>query len=204
MKRLTSILALTILLIVLSPIPTRAELIITFKQTLPDEVTATGVGTIDLTGLQGIFSGQLIGPVVVPFRGSLAIGSGTEGLTQYVGVTGPPNFGPGGLTFATSGTEDTIAIDSNDIFLPDTYTGGTTLNSSATWDGATFASLGLTSGTYTYTWGVGGPDHTLQVQIPTAAAVPEPSTAIGAVFGAAAFLAYGWSRHRREQRRQAA
>jgi hypothetical protein len=34
--------------------------------------------------------------------------------------------------------------------------------------------------------------------------VPESSTAILAVFGAVAFLAYGWSRHRREQRRQAA
>jgi hypothetical protein len=36
------------------------------------------------------------------------------------------------------------------------------------------------------------------------AVVPEPSTAIVAVFGAMAFLAYGWSRHRREQRRLAA
>jgi hypothetical protein len=36
----------------------------------------------------------------------------------------------------------------------------------------------------------------------TAASVPEPSTAIVAVFGAMAFLAYGWSRHR-EHRRQA-
>jgi hypothetical protein len=33
---------------------------------------------------------------------------------------------------------------------------------------------------------------------------PEPSTAIVAAFGAVAFSAYGWSRHRRAQRRQAA
>jgi len=38
----------------------------------------------------------------------------------------------------------------------------------------------------------------------TTSAVPEPSTAIGAVFGAVAFIAYGWSRHRREQRQQGA
>jgi len=38
----------------------------------------------------------------------------------------------------------------------------------------------------------------------TSSAVPEPSTAIGAVFGAVAFIAYGWSRHRREQRQQGA
>jgi hypothetical protein len=39
---------------------------------------------------------------------------------------------------------------------------------------------------------------------PAAAAVPEPSTAVVSMFGAVAFIAYGWSRHRREQRRQAA
>jgi hypothetical protein len=35
-------------------------------------------------------------------------------------------------------------------------------------------------------------------------AVPEPSTALVAVFGAVAFIAYGWSRHRRAQRQAAA
>jgi hypothetical protein len=38
----------------------------------------------------------------------------------------------------------------------------------------------------------------------TATATPEPSTALVAAFGAVAFAAYGWSRHRRAQRRQAA
>jgi hypothetical protein len=37
----------------------------------------------------------------------------------------------------------------------------------------------------------------------TTSVVPEPSTAIVAVFGAVALSAYGWSRHRRAQRRQA-
>jgi hypothetical protein len=34
--------------------------------------------------------------------------------------------------------------------------------------------------------------------------VPEPSTAIAAMFGAVAFIAYGWSRHRRADRRHPA
>jgi len=38
----------------------------------------------------------------------------------------------------------------------------------------------------------------------TAVAVPEPSTAVVAAFGAVAFIAYGWYRHRREHRRQGA
>jgi len=39
---------------------------------------------------------------------------------------------------------------------------------------------------------------------PATQAVPEPSTAVVAVVGAVAFIAYGWSRHRRDQRRQGA
>jgi hypothetical protein len=38
----------------------------------------------------------------------------------------------------------------------------------------------------------------------TVTAVPEPSTAVAAVFGAVSCLAYGRSRHRRAQRRQSA
>jgi hypothetical protein len=51
----------------------------------------------------------------------------------------------------------------------------------------------------------GGQGNFNLVQVQTGpASVPEPSTAIVASFGAVAFLAYGWSRHRRQQRRQAA
>jgi hypothetical protein len=42
------------------------------------------------------------------------------------------------------------------------------------------------------------------VNIVQPAAVPEPSTAILAAFGSVTFITYGWSRHRRAQRRQAA
>jgi hypothetical protein len=44
----------------------------------------------------------------------------------------------------------------------------------------------------------------LSYTVIAAVSVPEPSTAVVAAFGGVAFIAYGWSRHRREQRRQAA
>jgi len=48
-------------------------------------------------------------------------------------------------------------------------------------------------------------DSNLPSPSPVAAAVPEPPSAVLASIGAvAAFLAYGWSRHRRAKRRQAA
>jgi hypothetical protein len=71
------------------------------------------------------------------------------------------------------------------------------LSATDTFSGKTFSSLGLTPGTYTYTWGTGGPDHTLTVQI---GPVPEPSSALVAGFGALAGLG-AWARRRRATRR---
>ena len=48
------------------------------------------------------------------------------------------------------------------------------MSSSATWDNATFASLGVTPGTYVWTWGTAvGQSFTLDVVKP--AGVPEPA-----------------------------
>jgi hypothetical protein len=67
------------------------------------------------------------------------------------------------------------------------------------------------AGTYNFGWiaafGNGGAQpnaHFSVTLVNQAATVPEPSTALVAALGAVAFLAYGWSRHRRAQRRQAA
>jgi hypothetical protein len=91
------------------------------------------------------------------------------------------------------------------LFVPTGYVSGTALSATDTYSGQTFVSLGLTPGTYTWTWGTGANADSFKVQIgPAATAVPEPSTAILAVFEAVAFVTYGWSRHRRHQRRQAA
>jgi hypothetical protein len=92
------------------------------------------------------------------------------------------------------------------LFFPAPYVSGNSLNATDTYANTTISGLGLTPGTYTWTWGTGAHADSLTVQVgpgaPTGA--PEPSTALVAVIGAAAFVTYGWSRHRREQRRQAA
>jgi VPDSG-CTERM motif len=41
------------------------------------------------------------------------------------------------------------------LFVPFGYDSNTALSSSATWNNATFASLGVTPGTYVWTWGDG-------------------------------------------------
>ena len=60
----------------------------------------------------------------------------------------------------------------SEIRLPLGYVSGAPLASaSATFSGATLASLGLTQGTYAYNWGSGGSADSLTVNI-----VPEPTT----------------------------
>jgi len=49
--------------------------------------------------------------------------------------------------------------------------------STATWDSETLAGLGLTDGTYEWTWGTGPDADSFTVQIgPASTAVPEPAS----------------------------
>ena len=62
---------------------------------------------------------------------------------------------------------------------------GTLLSGSSTYVGQTFASLGLTPGTYLYSWGSGSTADSLTVQIGPAA-IPEPGTWMMIMLGFAA------------------
>ena len=58
--------------------------------------------------------------------------------------------------------------------MPASYQSGAPLLGSSTWDNTNLASLGLTPGTYTWSWGtVTDPSITIDVQATT---VPEPSS----------------------------
>lgn len=65
------------------------------------------------------------------------------------------------------------------------------LSSSSTFDGETFASLGLTPGTYVYTWGGGADADSLTVKI---GAIPEPGTWVMMMLG---FAGLGFAGYRR-------
>jgi hypothetical protein len=65
--------------------------------------------------------------------------------------------------------------------VPFGYVSDSSLSDAATYDNETFASLGVTPGTYIWTWGR-GPNQKFTLVIP--ASVPEPSTVLLLVFGA--------------------
>jgi PEP-CTERM motif len=154
-------------------------------------VVASGSGRIDLTDLTaGATSFSEVG--VVADEGIVAIGAPAE-ETNYSSVIGPASFGSGGTELASTGSGDLFGVASIEgvIGVPENYVSGSTLFGSVTFDNATIASLGLTPGTYVYTWGSGAHADSLTVDI-----VPEPSTWVMMLIGFAGlgFAGYRTSR----------
>lgn len=135
-------------------------------------VVASGSGTIDLTGLTLQFSGPF-NTELYPGHGILGIGPFAN-IDDYFGLTGPASFGPGFASFPSSTSGDHVSLEdfALDVQVPQGYVSGTPLAGSATYPG-TLASVGVTPGTYTWTWNNGANSFVLVIpQIP----VPEPGT----------------------------
>jgi len=202
-RRLTCVFASLILAVLVTGADARADITITFELKGLN-VVETGTGAIDLSGLTINSNGGILQiPPLNPSDGIAIVGQTRSMNDLYTGFTGPSSFGSGGFSSPSSATGDVFGIGAidNDLAVPQGYISGSTVSATDTFDNSNFTTLGLTAGTYTYTWGT-GPNQTLTVQIGPAAAVPEPSTAIVAVLGAVAFITYGWIRRRRQQRRQ--
>jgi hypothetical protein len=157
--------------------PARAAYIVTFSEVGPD-VVANGGGSINLTGLTAFaVFGDAAG--VVPFVGEEVTGPpfpATPGsLSAYTGASGPTSFGLGGPINANSGSGDLVGegifiFGTRVIAVPINYQSDTPLVDSSTYLNASVATLGVTPGTYVYTWS----SDSFTVQI--GPAVPEPSS----------------------------
>jgi hypothetical protein len=161
----------------LSAPPAEAGYVVTLTQQGPD-VVATGSGPIDLTGLSFLTTDT----VYAFIRPSLsAIETGPTSfvpLDAYQGTSGPTSFGSGGFTGASSGSGDIVGIANgilngvgfHHLIVPLGYVSDTPLSDTATYAGETLSGLGVTPGTYEWTWGVGANQNfTLDI-------VPELST----------------------------
>jgi hypothetical protein len=130
-----------------------------FNETLQQvgsNVVATGSGAMDLTGLFFAFNGG--GSVGIWANlGYILTGASGNG-DVYGGFTGPTNFGSGGFFSPNASSGDAVAMSATQglLLVPSGYVSGNALSDSMTFNNATFASLGLTPGTYVWTWGDGG------------------------------------------------
>jgi hypothetical protein len=172
-----------------------------------NNVVATGSGAFDLTGLTidtsfTSIGGYANGLFAASSDVSLGPISDYSLLDAYTGFTGPVSFGDGVGEYATSGTGDVVEITGNPaywgvpaLFVPSGYVSDTPLASGVTLDNATFASLGVMPGTYTWTWGTGADQSFTLVT-----AVPEPA-ALG-MLGLGVLLIGGFGTLRRREQRQ--
>ncbi len=166
----------------------QAGVVININQ-VGSDVVMTGSGTINLTDLTYSYSGGNSAGIY-PSISSLEMGPTSGGIVDvYTSITGPTSLGPGGPASATSGAGSLFGIYESSSYLevPQGYTSGGQLSSTDTYSGATFSSLGLTPGTYTWNWGTGANADFLTVNIGVAS-VPEPTSVIMLGLGSIALI----------------
>jgi hypothetical protein len=144
----------------------RASYIVTLQE-VGSNVVANGSGTIDYTDLtlsnSGTTSNQaLIGP------SAQVIQTGPTGPVNFFTYSGLltvlTSFGSGGITHANTGSGDFVGIGTA-LAVPQGYVSGAALSDSMTFNSATFATLGVTPGTYVATWGTGVHADSFTLQI---------------------------------------
>jgi hypothetical protein len=150
-------------------------------------VVATGSGALDLTGLT-LRTTEVSYSFMIPAGSQINTGPAFPNyvpIDVYGGnITGPTNFGPGDFTFADNGSGDVVGLLGGpfagvahlDFGVPRGYISGV-LSGGAAWDNQNFNNLGVTPGTYEWSWGM-GPDQNF-----TLIAVPEPRVGLLLVVG---------------------
>jgi hypothetical protein len=122
-------------------------------------VVANGSGAFNLTGLTFEGSTTQIGGLLNASFGIIVMGppNNEANVDGYTGFSGPSNFGSGGYFFPNTGSGDRVDVcfDCGHFIVPQGYLTNTTLSNSMTFNNATFASLGVTPGTYVWSWGTG-------------------------------------------------
>ena len=119
-------------------------------------VVANGSGAFNLCGLTALGNSFMLGAPKIVANNALLI-MGTGNVTEFTGFTGPTSFGSGSLFFPNTSSGDAFGFTGLQTLMavPLGYISGNALTDSATWNNATFARLGLTPGTYVWSWGAG-------------------------------------------------
>jgi VPDSG-CTERM motif len=164
--------------------------VVTLEQVGSNVVVANGSGPINLTGLTFSSTHESV-TLIAPGPGYLQTGGtgppSRPGLSShFIGITGPTSFGPGGFPpelLADTASGDIVGIlisvlgGEGILTVPQGYVSGSALSSTATWNFTTFASLGVTPGTYVWAWGTGLPNQNFTLVI-GGTGVPDGGTTV--------------------------
>lgn len=152
-----------------TPTPTQGvsgDFNVTISQVGPD-VVWNGFGRFNLDALTSEGSNTM----AAGFQASQAIWAigPNASVDTYSGtITYPTTFGSGsvGVTSSSGSTFGILPGGSGRLlYVPSGYVSNTTISGSATYASQTIAGMGLTSGTYTWSWGSGGNTSTLVMTI---------------------------------------
>ena len=154
-----------------SPGPT-ASYLITIKE-VGSNVVMAGSGTLnidDLTLVAGA-TGPMGGAGLGVNSATFILGANGGYYDLYSGIlTNPGNFGTGSGIGSNSSAGDIVGLIYNGapphmLIVPVGYNSGSYLTSSQTFNNKSFSSLGLATGTYSYTWGTGSNAEILSVVV---------------------------------------
>ena len=154
--------------------PAEAGMFFTARE-VGSDVTISGSGSINTNGLILKYPSMInMGAEIRPLNGTFVNGSPYNvSADLYSGTVVSPVFGTTWGQDADSGTGGLVGRPGNPAYfaVPPGYTSGLLLVTTSTYNSSTFASLGMTPGTYVWSWGSGANADTMTLVV-----VPEPST----------------------------
>lgn len=144
-------------------------------QEVGGNVVWTSTGTLNVAGLT--FTGNIGVGIGFDATNALFGSGGANTADGYSGAITKPvgGFGTGGAG-ALSGTGVYLGVSNipATLYVPAGYTSGGAISNTTTYTGS-FTSLGLTPGTYTYSWGSGGNADSIVLSIGAPAVSPTPT-----------------------------
>ncbi|WP_395456689.1 hypothetical protein [Acidovorax delafieldii] len=118
-----------------------------FVQSGPDMVL-TGSGSLDISGtVQNAGIANCVGGNGYVTPNTICIGGGAAGITIPAAFAVLPAITSGANSFANSSTGPAVYVSVSSLYLPAGYVSGTAISNSSTFNGQTYASMGLTVGT---------------------------------------------------------
>lgn len=163
-----------IMLLLLSATESKGALVMNILESNGDVIASTSGGSLDLSSLV-LFRTSNGGGVVHPAFDGFRIGA--AGFDLYTGGSWQGGIlGAGSYAFSTFDNGSSVGVSGYlpGVSVPEGYVSGSPIGpASSTWQSETFESLGLSPGTFFFSWGTGESSDSVTLKV-----IPEPSATL--------------------------